>query len=85
MSHSELNIDGSINGWFCDSGRINPLFTIEVPTVNGLSKYLFLSDLKNYPKVVSVQNPYSLINRTYEVGYAEMTVREKVGLLAYSP
>ena len=32
-----------------------------------------------------MQNPYSLINRTYEVGLAEMSVREKVGLLAYSP
>jgi aryl-alcohol dehydrogenase-like predicted oxidoreductase len=34
---------------------------------------------------VSVQNPYSLVNRTFEVGNAEVAFREKVGLLAYSP
>ena len=37
------------------------------------------------PKVVSVQNPYSLLNRAYEVGLAEISIREECGLLAYSP
>ncbi len=37
------------------------------------------------PRIQSVQNPYSLLNRTYEVGLAEVSIREKVGLLAYSP
>ena len=37
------------------------------------------------PRVVSVQNPYNLLNRSYEVGMAEMSLREQVGLLAYSP
>ena len=35
--------------------------------------------------MISVQNPYNLLNRTYEIGLAEMSVREKAGLLAYSP
>jgi aryl-alcohol dehydrogenase-like predicted oxidoreductase len=35
--------------------------------------------------MLSVQNPYNLLNRTYEVGLAEMSVRERAGLLAYSP
>ena len=35
--------------------------------------------------MMSVQNPYSLLNRTYEVGLAEISLREKSGLLAYSP
>ena len=35
--------------------------------------------------MLSVQNPYNLLNRTYEIGLAEMSVREKTGLLAYSP
>ena len=35
--------------------------------------------------MVTVQNPYSLLNRTYEVGLAEISIREKSGLLAYSP
>ena len=37
------------------------------------------------PRVVSVQNPYSLLNRLYEVGMAEMSMRSEAGLLAYSP
>ena len=35
--------------------------------------------------MVSVQNPYSLINRTYEIGMSEISMRENAGLLAYSP
>ena len=34
---------------------------------------------------MSVQNPYSLLNRSYEIGLAEVSIREKSGLLAYSP
>ena len=51
----------------------------------GLMTYLKHSAAKGLPRVVSVQNPYSLLNRTYEVGMAEMSIREKAGLLAYSP
>lgn len=51
----------------------------------GLMNYLRLAEKHGLPKVVSVQNPYSLLNRTYEVGMAEMSIREGVGLLAYSP
>ena len=54
-------------------------------TAWGLSKFLEVSKLKNLPHIVSVQNPYSLVNRSYEVGLAEISVREKSGLLAYSP
>jgi aryl-alcohol dehydrogenase-like predicted oxidoreductase len=35
--------------------------------------------------MMSIQNPYSLLNRTYEVGLAEISVRDEIGLLAYSP
>ena len=54
-------------------------------TAWGLSKFLEISKLKNLPKVMSVQNPYSLLNRSYEVGLAEISIRERSGLLAYSP
>ena len=54
-------------------------------TAWGLSKFLETSKLKNLPKVMSVQNPYNLLNRSYEVGLAEISIREKSGLLAYSP
>ncbi len=51
----------------------------------GTSKYLSLSKEKDLQKIVSIQNPYSLLNRIYEVGLAEITHHEGVGLLAYSP
>jgi aryl-alcohol dehydrogenase-like predicted oxidoreductase len=54
-------------------------------TAYGLSKYLEISKLKNLPRVVSVQNPYNLLNRSYEIGLAEISAREQAGLLAYSP
>ena len=54
-------------------------------TPYGLSKYLGLSKNKDLPRMISVQNPYSLVNRTYEVGMSEISIREKCGLLAYYP
>ena len=37
------------------------------------------------PRCITVQNPYSLLNRLYEVGMSEISMREQIGLLAYSP
>ena len=54
-------------------------------TPYGLPKYLGLSKNKDLPRMISVQNPYSLVNRTYEVGMSEISIREKCGLLAYYP
>jgi aryl-alcohol dehydrogenase-like predicted oxidoreductase len=51
----------------------------------GVSKYLMAADKLGLPRVISVQNPYSLLNRSYEVGLAEISWREQCGLLAYSP
>lgn len=51
----------------------------------GVMKFLQLADKLELPSVVSVQNPYSLLNRTFEIGLAEVAIREQVGLLAYSP
>lgn len=51
----------------------------------GTMKFLQLAESLNLPRVVSVQNPYSLLNRTYEIGLAEISIREEAGLLAYSP
>jgi len=51
----------------------------------GLSKFLEVSKSKTLPKMMSVQNPYNLLCRTYEIGLAEISIREKSGLLAYSP
>ena len=54
-------------------------------TAWGLSKFLDISKNKSLPRMLSVQNPYNLLNRTYEIGLAEISVREQSGLLAYSP
>jgi len=51
----------------------------------GTMRYLQLAQQHGLEKIVSVQNPYSLLNRSYEVGMAEISHREQVGLLAYSP
>jgi len=51
----------------------------------GVMDYLHRAQHQGVPRVVSVQNPYSLLNRTYEVGLAEVSMREDCGLLAYSP
>ena len=51
----------------------------------GTLKFLHLAEKLGLEKVVSVQNPYNLLNRTYEIGMAEIAQYEEVGLLAYSP
>ncbi len=51
----------------------------------GTLKFLHLAEKLGLEKVVSVQNPYSLLNRTYEIGMSEIAKFEGVGLLAYSP
>ena len=51
----------------------------------GVMKYISQSEKYNLPRIVSIQNPFSLLNRLYEIGLSEIGMREKVGLLAYSP
>jgi len=51
----------------------------------GVAEYLRGARDQNLERIVTIQNPYNLLNRSFEVGLAEMAIREKVGLLAYSP
>ncbi len=51
----------------------------------GVMNYLKLSKEKSLPRMMSIQNPYSLLNRSYEVGLAEVSIRENIGCLSYSP
>ena len=51
----------------------------------GPLKFLHLAEKLGLEKFVSVQNPYNLLNRTYEIGMSEIAYHENVGLLAYSP
>lgn len=66
------------------AGRIRSIgLSNETPW--GTMKFLQLADELGLQRVVSVQNPYGLLNRTYEIGLAEIAHFEKVGCLAYSP
>ena len=69
---------------FVEQGKIRYV-GLSNETAWGLSKFLELSKMKGLPRMMSVQNPYNLLNRTYEVGLAEISIREQSGLLAYSP
>jgi len=51
----------------------------------GTMKFLQLAETHGLPRAVSIQNPYNLLNRSFEVGLAEVAIREQCGLLAYSP
>ena len=51
----------------------------------GVMKFISESEKHNLPRIVTIQNPFSLLNRLYEVGLSEIGMRENVGLLAYSP
>ena len=53
-------------------------------TAFGVMRYLHLADKHDLPRIVTIQNPYSLVNRSYEVGLAEVSQYEGVELLAYS-
>lgn len=67
-----------------DAGKIRYIgLSNETPW--GMMQFLQLAKQYDLPVIASVQNPYSLLNRSYEVGCAEISYREQVGLLAYSP
>ncbi len=51
----------------------------------GTMRLLELAERHGLPRMVSIQNPYNLLNRTFEIGLAEVAMREQCGLLAYSP
>ncbi|RFA30030.1 NADP(H)-dependent aldo-keto reductase [Alkalilimnicola ehrlichii] len=71
-------------GELVEAGKIRHI-GVSNETPWGVMKYLAIAERLGLPRLVSVQNPYNLLNRTYEVGLAEVSHREKVGLLAYSP
>lgn len=66
------------------TGRIRHI-GVSNETPWGVMEYLRVAEREDLPRIVSIQNPYSLLNRTFEVGLAEMAHREQTGLLAYSP
>ena len=69
---------------FVDQGKIRYVgLSNETPW--GVMNYLQLAKDKDLPRMMAIQNPYSLLNRSYEVGLAEVSIRENIGCLAYSP
>jgi len=66
------------------SGKVREI-GVSNETPWGTMRYLCLAQEKGWPRIQGIQNPYSLLNRSFEVGLSEITYREQVGLLAYSP
>lgn len=66
------------------SGKIRHI-GVSNETPWGLHQYLSLAQFADLPCIASIQNPYNLLNRSFEVGLSEFSLRENVGLLAYSP
>jgi len=71
-------------GELIEAGKIRHI-GVSNETPWGVMQFLRLAEIHGLPRIVSIQNPYSLLNRTFEVGLAEVSHREDVGLLAYSP
>ena len=69
---------------FIKQGKIKYI-GISNETPWGVMRYLEESKYKNLPRIKTIQNPYSLLNRIFETGLSEMCLRENIGLLAYSP
>ena len=67
-----------------DAGKVRSI-GLSNDTPWGVMRSLYLAEKMDLPRVASVQNPYNLLNRSFEVGLAEIAHREDVGLLAYSP
>lgn len=69
---------------FIKAGKIRHI-GVSNETPWGLMHFLRESEQFDLPRMVTIQNPYSLLNRLFEVGLTETCYREQVGLLAYSP
>ena len=84
--HDEIEILETLQalGQIVESGKVRHI-GISNETPWGAMRYLQLAEKHSLPRIVSVQNPYSLLNRIYEIGLAEVSHRENAGLLAYSP
>lgn len=66
------------------SGKVKH-FGLSNETPWGAMKFLELAKDHNLPRMVSIQNAYSLVRREYEAGLSEISINENIGLLAYSP
>ena len=67
-----------------DAGKIRTI-GLSNESCWGTSQFLEIAKANNFPRVVSIQNEYNLLDRKYDLDLAELTANEKVGLLAFSP
>ncbi|HEY3539976.1 MAG TPA: NADP(H)-dependent aldo-keto reductase [Trinickia sp.] len=74
----------SVLAEFVKAGKIRHI-GVSNETPWGVSQFLRAAERLGLPRIVSIQNPYSLLNRTFETGLSEFSHRERIGLLAYSP
>jgi aryl-alcohol dehydrogenase-like predicted oxidoreductase len=74
----------SVLAEFVKAGKIRHI-GVSNETPWGISQFLRAAERLGLPRIVSIQNPYSLLNRTFETGLSEFSHRERIGLLAYSP
>jgi aryl-alcohol dehydrogenase-like predicted oxidoreductase len=74
----------AVLGEFVTAGKVRHV-GVSNETPWGLSRYLRAAEQAGTPRIASIQNPYSLLNRTFEIGLSEFSHREQIGLLAYSP
>lgn len=72
-----------VMGEFIKEGKIRHV-GISNETPWGIMKYLQAAENLGLPKVVSLQNPLNLLNRTLEIGISEILHQEQIGLMAYS-
>ncbi len=69
---------------FVKAGKVRHI-GVSNETAWGLSRYLHLAETRQLARIQSIQNPYNLLNRSFDIGCAEIASREHVSLLAYSP
>jgi aryl-alcohol dehydrogenase-like predicted oxidoreductase len=74
----------SVLAEFVKAGKVRHI-GVSNETPWGVAQFLRAAEKLGLPRIVSIQNPYSLLNRTYEVGLSEYAHRDNIGLLAYSP
>jgi aryl-alcohol dehydrogenase-like predicted oxidoreductase len=86
--HDEVATDiaetAAVLDGFVRDGQVRAI-GISNETPWGMMQWLRAAEQGIAPRIASIQNPYNLLNRSFEAGLAEMAIREDVGLLAYSP
>ena len=85
-SNSSVNIEETLEALnnLVKDGKVKHI-GISNETAWGTHQYIKYSEQKKFARIVSIQNAYNFLNRGFEVDLSEIAIREKVGLLAYSP